>query len=262
MILRRVIAHVRKQEWAAIGIDFVIVVVGVFIGLQVSNWNDARAARQRGIEFTERLRADLRTEAWFLRNFEEYYDDVLDNAERALAMLEGRAPASDEGLIVSAYRATQYAAAPRARSTYDEIISTGAIGLISDQALRETANLVYTTPLFDDIAREGIASSYRERFRMIMPSETQAVLAATCGDRFVIVGDYEGIVDSLDYACETGLSLADLRAAAEALRSDAMLVPALRLHISETRSRLASVKNLGVRFPRVQRTLLEFGPSR
>jgi len=46
MILRRVIKHVRNQEWTAIFIDFFIVVVGVFVGLQVSNWNAAQAARQ------------------------------------------------------------------------------------------------------------------------------------------------------------------------------------------------------------------------
>ena len=39
MLLRRFIEHVRKQEWTAIAIDFVIVVVGVFIGIQVANWN-------------------------------------------------------------------------------------------------------------------------------------------------------------------------------------------------------------------------------
>ncbi len=43
MILRRVITHFRKQEWTAIAIDFVIVVAGVFVGLQVNNWNAARA---------------------------------------------------------------------------------------------------------------------------------------------------------------------------------------------------------------------------
>jgi hypothetical protein len=42
MILRRVIAHFRKQEWTAIAIDFLIVVIGVFVGLQVNNWNAAR----------------------------------------------------------------------------------------------------------------------------------------------------------------------------------------------------------------------------
>lgn len=42
MILRRVIAHVKAQNWFAVAIDFVIVVLGVFIGIQVANWNAAR----------------------------------------------------------------------------------------------------------------------------------------------------------------------------------------------------------------------------
>jgi hypothetical protein len=37
MILRRVIQHVRNQEWTAIGIDFLIVVFGVFMGIKVAN---------------------------------------------------------------------------------------------------------------------------------------------------------------------------------------------------------------------------------
>jgi hypothetical protein len=35
MLLRRVIEHVREQNWLAVFIDFLIVVVGVFIGIQV-----------------------------------------------------------------------------------------------------------------------------------------------------------------------------------------------------------------------------------
>lgn len=42
MLLSRVIEHVKAQNWTAIGIDFVIVVVGVFIGIQVANWNEVR----------------------------------------------------------------------------------------------------------------------------------------------------------------------------------------------------------------------------
>ena len=45
MILRRITEHVKAQNWFAVAIDFVIVVVGVFIGIQVSN--AARADRNR-----------------------------------------------------------------------------------------------------------------------------------------------------------------------------------------------------------------------
>ena len=43
MILRRIKAHVEKENWFAVAIDFCIVVIGVFIGIQVANWNEARA---------------------------------------------------------------------------------------------------------------------------------------------------------------------------------------------------------------------------
>ncbi|MGD9965852.1 MAG: hypothetical protein AB7T59_04985 [Hyphomonadaceae bacterium] len=39
---RHCLRHVRKQEWTAIAIDFAIVVIGVFVGIQVANWNEAR----------------------------------------------------------------------------------------------------------------------------------------------------------------------------------------------------------------------------
>ena len=60
MILRRVIAQFRKQEWTAIAIDFVIVVLGVFLGLQVSNWNAGRADRASERQYLGQLREDLR----------------------------------------------------------------------------------------------------------------------------------------------------------------------------------------------------------
>ena len=42
MMLRRVMEHVRRQDWAAVAIDFVITVVGVFVGLQAANLNEDR----------------------------------------------------------------------------------------------------------------------------------------------------------------------------------------------------------------------------
>ncbi len=46
MILRRVIKHVRNQEWTAIAIDLLIVVVGVYIGIQAQAWNAERENRK------------------------------------------------------------------------------------------------------------------------------------------------------------------------------------------------------------------------
>jgi hypothetical protein len=47
MLLRRITKPVKDQNWFAIGIDFAIVVSGVFVGLQVTSWNEARVAESR-----------------------------------------------------------------------------------------------------------------------------------------------------------------------------------------------------------------------
>ncbi len=58
MLLRRVIEDVNSQNWIAIGIDFVIVVVGMFIGIQVSSWNDGRVERQLSGSYMQRIHSD------------------------------------------------------------------------------------------------------------------------------------------------------------------------------------------------------------
>ena len=60
MILRRVMEHVKDQNWTAVGIDFLIVVVGVFVGLQVQDWNDARKERIEERAIMNRLHAETR----------------------------------------------------------------------------------------------------------------------------------------------------------------------------------------------------------
>ena len=59
MLLRRMSEHVKSQNWVAVALDFAIVVSGVFIGLQLGNWNSARADRAAYADALERYRAEV-----------------------------------------------------------------------------------------------------------------------------------------------------------------------------------------------------------
>jgi len=59
MLLRRITKHVTDQNWFAVFIDFLIVVVGVFIGIQVANWNEARVEAEREQEVLVAILDDL-----------------------------------------------------------------------------------------------------------------------------------------------------------------------------------------------------------
>lgn len=74
MMLRRVTRHVKDQNWFAVGLDFVIVVVGVFIGIQVANWNDERLENVRKVQIVEALTADLKDAI----KVQEYFIEQID----------------------------------------------------------------------------------------------------------------------------------------------------------------------------------------
>ena len=59
MLLRRMVNHVKSQNWTAVGLDFLIVVLGVFLGIQLGNWNDARLAAGEEARYLRDLKSDL-----------------------------------------------------------------------------------------------------------------------------------------------------------------------------------------------------------
>jgi hypothetical protein len=236
MILRRVIKHFRNQEWTAIGIDFVIVVFGVFVGIQVSNWNQTQTDRGLGEKFTERLKADLVVEAWNYTMLIEYLADVQSNADKALAGLQGRSEISDQQLLIAAYRATQYNAGVRQRTTYDELISTGKIGFIADKNLVNTASLIYDTRILDQVTDEGVNSAYRVTFRKTLAVAIQDSVSQHCGDRFVATGDFNDIKNLLNYPCTTDLSALQIEQAINVLRDNPAILENLRLRAVNVRT--------------------------
>ena len=238
---RRIIEHLRGQHWTAIAIDLVIVILGVFLGMQVTNWNQQRVADQQGEVFTARLKADLREEDWRYQFLVAYNQEVLSNANRAVDALDGANALEDEDLLVAAYRATQYKQGLRRRATYDELISTGTIGLIRDQRLRDTAMRIYNVATFDNLVYEGMHSRYREAFRMSLPNAVQRELGKQCGDRFIAAGDYAAIHGVLDYPCRTGLSAEVVARSAKQLRASSDLAPLLRLRIADLETRLVDL---------------------
>ena len=236
MILRRVIQHVRKQEWTAIGIDFVIVVFGVFMGIQVSNWNQAQTDKHLGEKFTERLKADLVVEAWNYAALIEYLVDVQSNTDKTLAGLQGTSEISDDQLLIAAYRATQFNAGVRQKTTYAELISTGKIGFIEDKTLVNTASLIYDTRILDQVNDEGVNSAYRVTFRKTLPVAIQDSVSQHCGDRFVQTGDFNDIKNQLNYPCTTDLSAEQIEIAVNLLRGNPAILENLRLRAMNVRT--------------------------
>ena len=61
MLLRRISKHIREQNWFAVGLDFFIVVAGILIAFQITNWNEGRADRLVERHYLSTLENDAKT---------------------------------------------------------------------------------------------------------------------------------------------------------------------------------------------------------
>ena len=143
MILRRVIEHFRKQEWTAIAIDFVIVVMGVFVGMQVNNWNAARQQSLLADAYLVRLSGDLTAMESYL---EEMIDEASARYDLTLGLLQAAAggSANDDALIAATQAFfTKGWKTPRftiTDSVYTDLTSTGNLSLIEADLRQKIAS--------------------------------------------------------------------------------------------------------------------------
>ncbi len=241
MILRRFAHALKEQNWTAICIEFALLVLGVFLGIQAANWNEVRQTGEKSALFSGRLKDDLRRESQRYRLMQEYYRDVRDATETSANALTGKVALSNESLLINAYRATQYLAAPSARTSYDELVATGNLGLIEDRTMLNLAISVYRINALELLERDGMASRYRALFRMSIPHDVQRTLASRCGDRLIYLDGKPDIDHMLDYPCITDLPEDDIDAAANALRADPEVLRQLRKRVVDLDSRLADL---------------------
>ncbi len=59
MILRRFMKHAKEQNWFAVGLDVIVVIVGIFLGLQVQVWNEGRKERVDEKIYLNRLHSEV-----------------------------------------------------------------------------------------------------------------------------------------------------------------------------------------------------------
>lgn len=62
MILHRLAVRLKQQDWAAVTIEFLLVVAGVFVGIQVANWNEERKDRALDAAYVARIAEDVRSD--------------------------------------------------------------------------------------------------------------------------------------------------------------------------------------------------------
>jgi hypothetical protein len=223
MLLRRVIEHVRDQNWTAVGIDFLIVVIGVFVGIQVANWNAARADELRARGYLERIRDDLDADLAgngdrlaFSRQVAAYGTQGLAYAETGDA-----GGASQWELLLAYFQASQVASLIVNQTTHDELKSAGELRLIANAALRKRIAQYYAQGV-PPSAQERPA--YRLSVRARIPLEIQRHVWRQC---YRAEDETQRLLP-----CTPPVGEDEARAVVDALRRDAELMGELRYWMS------------------------------
>ncbi|BFM09658.1 hypothetical protein [Halioxenophilus aromaticivorans] len=168
MILRRLTQHIKAQNWFAVVLDFIIVVVGVFVGLQVSNWNASRQGELSREYYLERLATDLSQTIALSESLEESALKKSAIIERFTVALNDTESQADE--LVAATRSylsegTQLIGFGIIWGTYEDLSSTGNFSVLQNQKLVE--RLINLSTFFD-----YMADSYRVNSDWILPFDT------------------------------------------------------------------------------------------
>lgn len=137
LLLRRITEHVKDQNWFAVGLDFFIVVVGILIAFQITNWNETRNDRALEREYLALLAQDIKTIEETLGAQIAHEDAISDAAKHALVLINDRSQNQDALAVGHALmgiwgRMTLSIDSP----TFTELKSAGRLTIISDTDIR------------------------------------------------------------------------------------------------------------------------------
>ena len=151
MILRKLAISLKKRDWGTVVLEVLIVVVGIFIGLQVDDWNQARKGRAEIAIYLERIHGDLNRDATFF-TFLLSEARIKRNALETLKRMIGEDGPPDEspdaifGLLAdSSSLGWEF---PEVQTvTFFDLQTSGKLALIEDAGLRTQLSFYYQESL-------------------------------------------------------------------------------------------------------------------
>lgn len=138
MILRRLADAIREQNWFTVLLEVLIVVVGIFIGLQVDGWSQLRQDRKDEQHYLSRLHDEIlnaeQLSARLLDRRIERQADLADFVDTVFAKAERHSLTRSECHAISSLHFLNIVVA--GLSAADELTASGRMGILQDTELR------------------------------------------------------------------------------------------------------------------------------
>ncbi|WP_340693951.1 hypothetical protein [Hyphomonas sp.] len=137
MILRRLTDALRKQDWFTVVIETLIVVFGVFIGLQVNNWNDGARDRSKEAIVLEQLAREFTSTVEAAKTAQVDAEVLLTATRDVLRVIrDGKEPEDKAAFLQTLGRAGGFEPGPSEPVTLTELMTAGGLSELSSPDLR------------------------------------------------------------------------------------------------------------------------------
>ena len=181
MLLRSVTKHLKEQNWFAVFIDFLIVVIGILIAFQITEWNEKLQQQKTASNYIERLHEELQANIKDLKQRKSYFEQTKLHALDAHDALNKAPELLGIQFLIDIYQTSQIIPRDIGRDTYDEILSVGANDAVTNVNARKRLANYYRSIKALDITLFTV-TSYRELIREGMPYAAQAAIRKSCDD--------------------------------------------------------------------------------
>jgi hypothetical protein len=220
MLIRNLAKRIRDQDWLIVVVELLVVMIGLVAAFQIDRWWEARGDRLDEEGYIGRLITDLEEDVPAL----EYAIGLAETRRGFGDFLAGVAADPQSALdqptyFLAAVSQAAYTYTPSLAShTFEDLRSTGNLGLIRDQDIRRALRSYYG---YDQAQRQFIALNLMIEFRYFELSASVITL-----DQYRFVQDRWFVVNSanLEELGDVRPDETGVRAAAERLSANVELL--------------------------------------
>lgn len=178
MLLRRYLEHVREQNWFAVAIDFLIVVFGVYIGLQTQEWSAQRDVDALEAQYMTELKEEMSRNKMLTSGTVKTMGSVVASGKRAVKFMrsDGQCDKDCWRLLVDFFIASQVIRPAYFTTVYEE---AQRLGFPRSSKVGSSIDAYYTQLT---TAAVGIDNDpkYRVSLRELLPVEAHEQLWPNC----------------------------------------------------------------------------------
>ena len=183
MALSKLAHRLRQHDWFAALLELLIVIVGILIALQVSNWNQDRHDRKLARQYAQRLHGELQSDLNNIALTRVFWKKVAGYQTAASAHAETGtlAEGSPWKTVLAYYQASQLRPFELEDTTFLELRDAGQLGLLDDSQLSKGLADYYRSTgsgMIGEILRHN--PQYRLQVRGITPYKVQEYVWAHC----------------------------------------------------------------------------------